>query len=217
MPEPIVLPGNVVAGMPQALRAELGIEPGRSAQVVAVSVPAVDVPDVVRLLRLLASRLSHRPALSESRTQALLAAIGTPDTPSNLVADLEVDNAILARAVPSMTTRRTPAARSGSCRDWPRGIRPNRRHAGSATAASSAFRSAIRIATRPSSLPRDGRDPRSRESCRYFPPTCRRGRSRSGSRRANRWIEEDNAPQEALHDIDRVLAAAADLASDNIG
>ena len=34
---------------------------------------------------------------------------------------------------------------------------------------------------------------------------------------SNRWIEEDSAPQEALHDIDRVLAAAADLASDDIG
>ncbi|MYN64829.1 MAG: hypothetical protein F4X11_07365 [Acidobacteria bacterium] len=34
---------------------------------------------------------------------------------------------------------------------------------------------------------------------------------------SNRWIEDDTAPQGALHDIDRVLAAAADLASDDIG
>ena len=32
----------------------------------------------------------------------------------------------------------------------------------------------------------------------------------------NGWIENDAAPQDALHDIDGVLAAAADLASDDL-
>jgi len=33
----------------------------------------------------------------------------------------------------------------------------------------------------------------------------------------NGWIENDAAPQDALHDMDRVLAAAADLGSDDLG
>lgn len=48
MPEPVVIPQDVIARMPQALRAELGIKSGRSAEVVAVTVPAGDVADVVR-------------------------------------------------------------------------------------------------------------------------------------------------------------------------
>ena len=34
---------------------------------------------------------------------------------------------------------------------------------------------------------------------------------------SNRWVEDDKPPQEALDEIDRVLAAATDLASDEIG
>ena len=216
MPEPIVLPGNVVARMPQALRAELGIEPGRSAQVVAVSVPAVDVPDVVRLLRLLASRLSHRPALSESRTQALLAAIGTPDTPSNLVADLEVDNAILRarylddhktytsreiRELSGLATRNPsePASR------WKR----NRRIFGVPVGNQDRY-PAFQFA--------EGRPrPEIARVLSVLPADMSPWQIALWFASSNRWIEEDNAPQEALHDIDRVLAAAADLASDNIG
>ena len=33
----------------------------------------------------------------------------------------------------------------------------------------------------------------------------------------NGWIENDAAPQDALHEFDGVLAAAADLASDDLG
>jgi hypothetical protein len=202
--------------MPPALRAELGIEPGRSAEVVAVTVPAEDVPDVVRLLRVLASRLSRRPAPSESRTQALLAAITTIEPPSNLNADLEVDNAILraqyldghktytsreVRELSGLSTRN----RSEPASRWKR----HRRILG---------------------VPVGNHD-------RYPAFQFAEGRPRPGIARilavlpadmspwqiafwfasANGWIEDDKAPQDALHDMDRILAAAADLASGDIG
>ena len=216
MPEPIVIPGSIVARMPQDLRTELGFEPGRSAEVVAVSVPAGDVPDVVRVLRVLASRLSRRPALSESRTQALLAAIGTLDTPSNLVADLEVDNAILRaryldchktytsreiRELSGLATRNPsePASR------WKR----NRRIFGVPVGNQDRY-PAFQFA--------EGR-PR-REIARILsvlPADMSPWQIAFWFASSNRWIEDDNAPQEALQDIDRVLAAAAELASDDIG
>ena len=216
MPEPIVIPGDVIARMPQALRAELGIESGRSSEVVAVSVPAGDVPDVVRLLRVLASRLSSRPALSESRTQALLAAIATPDTPSKLVADLEVDNAILraryldghkvytsreVRGLSGLATRNPsePASR------WKR----HRRIFGVPVGNQDRY-PAFQFA--------DGRPrPEIARILTVLPADMSPWQIAFWFASSNGWIEGDNAPEEALDDIDRVLAAAADLASDDVG
>ena len=216
MPEPIVLPGDVIAGMPQALRTELGIQPGRSAEVVAVTVPARDVPDVVRLLRMLASRLSRRPALSESRTQALLAAITTLERSSNLAADLEVDNAILraryldghktytsreVRELSGLATRNPsePASR------WKR----HRRIFGVPVGNQDHY-PAFQFA--------EGRPrPEIAGILAVLPADMSPWQIAFWFASSNRWIEDDNAPQEALHDVDRVLAAAAQLASDDIG
>lgn len=139
MPEPIVIRGDVIAGMPAALRAELGVDSGRPAEVVAVTVPAGDVPDVVRL------------------------------------------------------------------------------HAGSATAGSSACQSAIRIATRHSSLPRAGRRPEIARILTMLPADMSPWQIAFWFASGNGWIEDDKAPQDALHDLAHVLAAAADLASDEVG
>lgn len=216
MPEPVVVPERIVAGMPQALRAELGHEAGHAAEVVAVSVPAGDVPDVVRVLRVLASRLSRRPALSESRTQALLAAIGTLDTPSNLVADLEVDNAILrsryldgqktytsreVRELSGLATRNPsePASR------WKR----NRRIFGVPVGKQDRY-PAFQFA--------EGRPrPEIARILTMLPADMSPWQTAFWFASSNRWIDDDNAPQEALHDIDRVLSAAANLASADIG
>ena len=202
--------------MPQALRAELGFEPGRSTEVVAVSVPTGDVPDVVRLLRVLASRLSRRPAPSESRTQALLAAIRTPDTPSNLVADLEVDNAILRaqylddhktytsreiRELSGFATRNPsePASR------WKR----NRRIFGVPVGNQDHY-PAFQFA--------EGRPrPEIARILTELPADMSPWQIAFWFASSNRWIEDDKPPQEGLDEIDRVLAAAADLASADVG
>ena len=216
MPEPIVIPGDVVARMPQALRAELGMEPGRSAEVVAVTVPAGDVPDVVRLLRVLASRLSRRPAPSESRTQALLAAITTLEPPSNPAADLEVDNAILraryldehktytsreVRELSGLATRN----RSEPASRWKR----HRRIFGVPVGNHGRY-PAFQFA--------EGRPrPEIARVLTVLPADMSPWQVAFWFASANGWIEDDKAPQDALHDMDRILAAAADLASGDIG
>ena len=216
MSEPVVIPQNVIAGMPQALRAELGIKSGRSAEVVAVTVPAGDVPDVIRLLRVLASRPSRRPALSESRTQALLAEITTLEPPSNLAADLEVDNAILraryldghktytsreVRELSGLATRN----RSEPASRWKR----HRRIFGVPVGNQDHY-PAFQFA--------EGRPrPEIARILTELPADMSPWQIAFWFASSNRWIEDDKAPQEALHDIDRVLAAAADLAADDIG
>ena len=216
MPEPIVIPGDVIAGMPQALRAELGMDSGCGSEVVAVTVPVRDVPDVVRLLRMLASQLSRRPALSESRTQALLAAITTVERSSNLAADIEVDNAILraryldghktyssrgVRELSGLATRNPsePASR------WKR----NRRIFGVPVGNQDRY-PAFQFA--------EGRPrPEIARILKELPAGMSQWQIAFWFTSSNRWIEDDKAPHEALDDIDRVLAAAADLASDNVG
>ena len=216
MPEPIVIRGDVIARMPAALRAELGVESGRPGEVVAVTVPAGDVPDVVRLLRVLVSRLSRRPALSESRTQALLAAIATLERPSNLAADLEVDNAILRARY--LEDRKTYTSREV------------RELSGLVTRNRSEPASRWKRHGRIFGVPVGNQD-------RYPAFQFAEGRPRPEIARiltmlpadmspwqiafwfasGNGWIEDDKAPQDALHDMDHVLAAAADLASDEVG
>ena len=216
MPEPIVIPGDVIARMPEALRAQLGLQPGRSAEVVAVAVPAGDVPDVVRLLRVLASRLSRRPVLSESRTQALLAAITTLDPPSNLAADLEVDNAILraqyldgnktytsreVRELSGLPTRN----RSEPASRWKR-----RRRIFGVPVGNQDRYPAFQFA--------DGRPrPEIARILEALPADMSPWQIAFWFVSGNGWIEDDKAPQDALHDMDHVLEAAADLASEDIG
>ena len=183
MPKPIVIPGDVIAGMPQALRTELGIQPGRSAEVVAVTVPARDVPDVVRLLRMLASRLS-RPAGAQRIPDAGPACCDHH----------------------SRTVESGRRSRGGQCDPacavprWPQDVHQPRSQGIVGIDHAESVRAGVTLEAPPSHLRRAGRqpgslpgvpvrrgagrDPRSQESWRYFPPTCHRGRSRSGSRRA---------------------------------
>ena len=142
--------------------------------------------------------------------------IATVEPPSNLAADLEVDNAILrARYLDGHKTRTSREVRELS---------------GLATRNPSEPASRWKRHRRIFGVPVGNQD-------RYPAFQFAEGRPRPEITRilaelpsdmspwqiafwfasSNRWIEDDKAPQDALHDIDRVLAAAADLASDDIG
>ena len=174
------------------------------------------MPEVIRLLRVLASRLAHRPALSESRTQALLAAISASDRPSSLTADLEVDNAILrarylgdhktytsreVRELSGLATRN----RSEPASRWKR----HRRIFGVPVGNQDRY-PAFQFA--------EGRPrPEIARILTMLPADMSPWQIAFWFASSNGWIEDDRAPQDALHEMDLVLAAAADLASEDIG
>jgi len=58
MSDPVVIPRNVVARMPKALRMELGVDNSRAEEVVAVTVPAGDTLVAIRMMRLITSSLT---------------------------------------------------------------------------------------------------------------------------------------------------------------
>ena len=218
MNDPVIIPRNVVARMPKALRIELGVKGGRAEEVVAVTVPSGDAAEAARMMRLLTSNLTpeQKGARSEERTQTLLAAMSDLHRPSEPEADLEMDNALLRKQY-------------------------LKRHR---TLTSEQIRHASGLKTRNPSEPasrwkRQGKIfgvPVGRAD-RYPAFQFSEGRPRPEIGRVlaalpesmspwqiafwfasgNGWITNDAAPQDALDDMAGVLAAAADLAPDVMG
>lgn len=218
MNDPVVIPRNVVARMPRALRTELGVEGSGAEDVVAVTVPSGDAVEAVRIMRLLTSSLTpgQKRARSEERTQTLLAAMAGLQRPSDPEADLEMDNALLRkqyldrhrtltsnqiRQASGLTTRNPsePASR------WKRQGKIFGVPVGRAD-----LYPAFQFA--------EGRPrPEVGRVLAALPESLSPWQIAFWFASGNGWIENDAAPQDALHDMAGVLAAAADLASDDLG
>ena len=218
MSDPVVIPRNVVARMPKALRMELGVEHGGAEEIVAVTVPAGDAAEAVRMMRLLALSLTpeQKRIRSEERTQTLLAAMADLDRPSDPEADLEIDNAVLRKQY--LDQQRTFT--SSQIRDVS-GLKARnpsepasrwKRHG-------KIFGVPVGRADRyPAFQFADGRPrPEIARVLAALPGSMSPWQIAFWFASGNGWIENDAAPQDALHDIDGVLAAAADLASDDLG
>ncbi len=218
MNDPVVIPRNVVARMPKALRVELGVENRREEEVVAVTVPAGDAAEAVRMMRLLASSLApeQKRTRSEERTQTLLSAVTDLARPSDPQAELEIDNALLRKQYLEQHKTLT----SGQIREAS-GLKTR-----NPSEPASRWKRQGKIfgvpVGRADHYPafqfRDGRPrPEIARVLAALPGSMSPWQIAFWFTSKNGWLENDAVPQDALHDISGVLAAAADLTSDNLG
>ena len=218
MNDAVVIPRNVVARLPRALRLELGIENDGADEVVAVTVPAGDAAEAVRMMRLLTSRLApeQKRARSEERTQTLLAAVAGLDQPSDPEADLEVDNALLRkqyldqeRTFTSSQVREASGLKTRNPSEPASRWKRQRKIFGVPVGRADRY-PAFQFA--------DGRPrPEIAKVLAALPASMSPWQIAFWFASGNGWIENDAAPQDALHDMGGVLAAAADLASGSLG
>ena len=218
MNDPVIIPRNVVARMPKALRIELGVESGRAEEVVAVTVPSGDAAEAARMMRLLTSSLTpeQKGARSEERTQTLLAAMSDLHRPSDPEADLEMDNALLRkqylkchRTLTSEQIRQASGLRTRNPSEpasrWKR--------------QGKIFGVPVGRADRyPAFQFSEGRPrPEIGRVLAALPGSMSPWQIAFWFASGNGWIANDAAPQNALDDMAGVLAAAADLAPDALG
>ena len=218
MSDPVVIPRNVVARMPKVLRMELGVDNSGAGEVVAVTVPAGDAPVAVRMMRLLTSSLTpeQKRTRSEERTQTLLAAMTDLDRPSDPEADLEVDNAALRKQYlnqqRTLTSTQIREASGLKTRNPSEPASRWKRHG-------KIFGVPVGRADHyPAFQFADGRPrPEIATVLAALPESMSPWQIAFWFASGNGWIENDAAPQDALHDMSGVLAAAADLATDDLG
>lgn len=218
MSDPVVIPRNVVARMPKALRAELGVKNSSIEEVVAVTVPAGDRAEAVRMMRLLTSSLApeQKHARSEERTQTLLAAIAGLHRPSDPEADLEMDNALLRkqylerhRTLTSDQIRQASGLKTRNPSEPASRWKRQGKIFGVPVGRADLY-PAFQFA--------EGRPrPEVGSILAALPESMSPWQTAFWFASGNGWIENDAAPQDALHDLAGVLAAAADLASDDLG
>lgn len=215
---PVVIPHNIVARMPKALRIELGVDAGGADEVVALTVPSRNAAQAVRMLRLLASdmRPEEGQARSEERMRTLLGAIADLDRPSDLEADLEIDNALLRkeyldkhRILTSGQIREASGLKTRNPSEPASRWKRQGKIFGVPVGRSDRYPAFQFI---------DGR-PRTEvtEILTALPRSMSPWQIAFWFATGNGWIENDAAPQDAFHDMAGILAAAADLADDDLG
>ena len=218
MSDPIVIPRRVVARLPQTLRTELGVGVSGAEDVVAVAVPSGDAADAVRVMRLLTSSLTpgQKRARSEERTQALLAAMASLQRPSDSEADLEMDNALLRkqyldrqRTLTSDQIRQASGLKTRNPSEPASRWKRQGKIFGVPVGRADLYPAFQFAEGRP--RPEVGR------VLAALPESMSPWQIAFWFASGNGWIENDAAPQNALHDMGGVLAAASDLASDDLG
>lgn len=215
---PVLIPHNIVARMPKALRVELGVDADGADEVVALTVPSRRAAHAVRMLRLLASdmRSEEERVWKEERMRALLGAIADIDRPSDLEADLEIDNALLRkRYLDQHKTLTSGQIRLASGLKTRNPSEPASRW----KRQGKIFGLPVGRADRyPAFQFIDGRPrPEVTEILTALPRSMSPWQIAFWFASGNGWIENDAAPQDALHDMAGILAAAADLAADDPG
>ncbi|MDE0033763.1 MAG: hypothetical protein OXU75_11585 [Deltaproteobacteria bacterium] len=218
MNDPVIIPRNVVARMPKALRIELGVESGRAEEVVAVTVPSGDAAEAARMMRLLTSSLTpeQKGVRSEERTQTLLAAMSDLHRPSNPEADLEMDNALLRKQYlerhRTLTSEQIRQASGLKTRNPSEPASRWKRQG-------KIFGVPVGRADRyPAFQFNEGRPrPEIGRVLAALPASMSPWQIAFWFASGNGWIANDAAPQDALDDMAGMLAAAADLATGDLG
>lgn len=218
MSSPVVIPRNVVARMPRAVRTELGVGDIEAEDVVAVTVPAGEAAVAVRILRLLTSSLTpeQKRARSEERTQTLLAAMAGLQRPTDPEADLEMDNALLRkqyldrhRTLTSNQIRQASGLKTRNPSEPASRWKRQGKIFGVPVGRADLYPAFQFLEGRP--RPEVGR------VLAALPVSMSPWQIAFWFASGNGWVEDDAAPQDALHDMDGVLAAAADLTTADLG
>lgn len=208
MIDPVVIPRHVVARMPKALRVELGVETGGAEEVVAVAVPASDAPEAARMMRLLTSCF---PSQEDRSCGGDLMDRRMYHKYAKSIATLHVRDALLKKRYldryevldGSFHSKKLGLNYKDSIKLWESRaeiFRTGIYHSG--TDEYPAFQ-----------FDEEGRPrPEIAKVLAALPAEMSGWKVAFWFASGNGWVENGAAPQDALHDMTGVLAAAADLA-----